>query len=486
MHSTLFRVLWAASAVLCILLFATFNSGCQTIGYYSQAATGQLRVLSGREPVTRVMAQLDARRSDDPEAAKLYERLAFTQRVLEFSEAQLQLPVGDRYRTYVELNRSAVTWNVFAAPSLSLRPRRWCYPLVGCAPYRGYFNEEAARRQAAALERAGFETYVAPVAAYSTLGWFADPLMSSFIAWPEPNLAELLFHELAHGVVWVPGDVAFNEAFATFVGRQGLAQWLEASGDHEGELRQQEARALWRRMLSLLEQTRQALVGVYRSHLPDAEKERLKGEVMLASRACYSEHRDKLGHGRYDALMFGLNNARLASIATYEDLVPAFAALFESVDGSWPDFFGRVRALVEQERVPAAWLRASADELSRHQQEAEGADDRRSHQIECEALSRHFLYREFAGREHDDVGRGGDGEHERAGSAHGGGDHEQLRVHAGAQGAGSQNGHEQRGGGRVAGRLGQEGHAQADAEHHHQNVQGGESREQGADGLAQA
>jgi predicted aminopeptidase len=255
---------------------------------------------------------------------------------------------------------------------------------------------------------------VAPVPAHSTLGWFADPLLSSFITWPEPNLAELLFHELAHGVVWVPDDVAFNEAFATFVGRQGLAQWLEATGDRDGEARAQEARAVWRRVLNLLERTRLALASVYRSHLPEPERLQLKADVMAATRGCYNDHRERLGHGRYDGLVLGLNNARLASISTYEDLVPAFAALFESVDRRWPAFFEQVQALVRQEQVPATWLRASAEEVSRHQQVAQGGDHHDADEIECEALSRHFFDREFAGREHDDVGRGGDRKHEGA------------------------------------------------------------------------
>lgn len=413
-HSTPFRVVWAAVAAFGVTTFLLLNSGCQTIGYYSQAASGQWQVLRDREPVERVMATLEERRADDPEAELLYQRLAFTQRLLAFSEQQLAMPVGDRYRSYVDLGRPAVTWNVFAAPELSLQPRRWCYPLVGCAPYRGYFSEAAARREAAALERAGFETQVAPVAAYSTLGWFADPLLSSFITWPEPNLAELLLHELAHGVVWVKGDVAFNEAFATFVGRQGLAEWLHALGDHEGEQRQQQARLAWRRVLSLLERTSLALATVYRSHLPPSEQRALKAEIMAATRGCYAEQREQLGRGRYDALMAGLNNARLASIATYEDLVPAFRALFESVDGRWPDFFDSVRAIVEQEQVPVEWLRASAADALRHQQIAEAGDDDRTYEVECEPLTRHFLDREFAGREHDDVGRRGDGQHERA------------------------------------------------------------------------
>jgi predicted aminopeptidase len=224
----------------------------------------------------------------------------------------------------------------------------------------------------------------------------------------------LLIHELAHGVLWVKGDVAFNEAFATFVGRQGMAEWLQLAGDDEGQRRQEDVRRVWRRMLSLLERSRSALDAVYRSHLPPAEQLVLKEEVMGATRACYAEQRDRLGRGRYDGLMDGLNNARLASIATYEDLVPAFRALFESVDGRWPDFFNQVRAIVEQERVPVAWLRASAEEALRHQQVAESGDDDRAEEVECEPLTRHLLDREFAGREHDDVGRRRHRQHERA------------------------------------------------------------------------
>lgn len=407
MHSTALRRLLILVAVLGATVLAT---GCQTINYYSHAALGQLRVLTGREPVPRVLARLDDRRAGDPEAELLYQRLAFSQAVLAFAETELGLSAGDRYRTYVDLERPAVVWNLFAAPELSLEPYRWCYPVVGCAPYRGYFDQTYAERSARSLQQQGFDTYLGPVAAYSTLGWFADPLLSSFVTWPEPDLAALLFHELAHGQAWAPGDVAFNESFATFVGRQGLSVWLSAQGNDTVELERLAVMSARRRLLGLLAHTRKALRQVYASGLSDEVKRELKAEVLAAAKICYVDQRERLGGGRFDGLMAGLNNAKLASVAAYEDLVPAFADLFEAVDGSWQAFYERVRALTElkpgERRVA---LRGSS-----YQQVAQRADDEGADEIQCETLSGHLFDAEFAGGVHDDVGRGGHRQHEGA------------------------------------------------------------------------
>lgn len=411
-HFTVFGRLATAAAVLALVLLGT---GCQSLNYYSHAALGQLRVLTGREPVERVLARLEAERADDPQADLLYQRLKFSQEVLEFAERELALDPGDRYRTYVDLHRPAVVWNVFAVPELSLTPYRWCYPVVGCAPYRGYFDREYAERDARRLEQQGYETFVGGVAAYSTLGWFADPLLSSFVTWPEPDLAALLFHELAHGQAWVPGDVAFNESFATFVGRQGLSAWLSAHGQVQVELDRLRALSERRRLLDLLGQTRKALRQVYTSRFSDDVKRRLKADVLAAASQCYVDHRERLGGGRFDPLMAGLNNARLVSVATYEDLVPGFARLFESVDGSWHAFFERVRALTELgpgERRAA--LLEGVEPASRYQQVAHDREHGRADEIHCEALSRHLFDGEFAGRIDDHVGGRGDGQHEGA------------------------------------------------------------------------
>ena len=254
MHSTPSRRRWRV--LLAGLLLLPVAGGCQTVAYYAHTALGQWRVLQAREPVDQVLADLEPRRDGDPAAAQLYRRLSYSQAVLDFAARRLALDADGRYRTYVALERPAVVWNVFAAPPLSLEPHRWCYPIVGCAPYRGFFDEAYARRRAEALARRGLETYVGPVAAYSTLGWFEDPLLSTFVAWTEPDLAALLFHELAHGEVWAAGDVAFNESFATFVGRQGLTAWLESRGESGALAARARAEADRARLLKLLDDVR--------------------------------------------------------------------------------------------------------------------------------------------------------------------------------------------------------------------------------------
>lgn len=406
-HSTVFARVATAIAVLGLVLLGT---GCQTLNYYSHAALGQLRVLTGRQPVDRVLTRLDAQRASDPRAELIYQRLVFSQQVLDFAEHELALAPGDRYRTYVDLNRNAVVWNVFAAPELSLTPYRWCYPVVGCAPYRGYFDKDYAERDARRLERQGYETFVGGVAAYSTLGWFSDPLMSSFVTWPEPDLASLLFHELAHGQAWVPGDVAFNESFATFVGRQGLTVWLNARGEVDVELEWLAALSERRRLLDLLAQTRRALRQVYSSRFDDEVKRRLKADVLAATMQCYVDQRDRLGDGRFDGLMAGLNNARLVSVSTYEDMVPGFARLFEAVGGSWSAFFERVRALTELsagERRAA--LLEGLEPAAGQQLVAQHGESGRVGDIQCESLSGRLFDADFAGRRDERAGNGDTG-----------------------------------------------------------------------------
>ncbi len=386
---------------LAILLAAALAAaGCQSLGYYAQAAWGQVWLLQQRQPVERLLQDLSE--TADPEAAGLRERLAYSQRVLDFAEAELGLPVGRNYRAYVDLERPYVVWTLFAAPELSLEPVTWCYPIVGCAPYRGYFSETAANLEAARLQRRGMDVHLGGVAAYSTLGWFADPLLSSFIYWSDAGLAELLFHELAHGAVWLPGDVAFNESFATFVGAQGLAAWRAAGEAAPAEAPELSSRAGWRGLLQVLEATRDRLDAVYRGEQPPATQYWHKQRLIEGARDCYRAHREVLGGGRFDELMAGLNNAVLVSISTYEDLVPAFERLFIEQDRDWPRFFDATRALAA---LPEDDRRVRLERL-RDQQIAEQGDDQGAEQIECEAFFRHGGDGEAVGAEHDDI-RGG-------------------------------------------------------------------------------
>ena len=202
--------------------------GCESLRFYKQAALGQLSLLQQAEDV-------DALVTDPSTPEGLRQRLETVQGILQFAEQQLDLPVGDRYQRYVGLEQDFVVWSVFVAPPLVMNSVQWCYPLVGCAPYRGYFDQADAVALAANYADRGFDTYVAGVSAYSTLGWFKDPLLSSFVFYSEPALTNLLFHELAHSKVWVNNDVAFNESFASFVGLQGTRQWLSLGRDQYSE-----------------------------------------------------------------------------------------------------------------------------------------------------------------------------------------------------------------------------------------------------------
>lgn len=396
-------------------------SGCQSLGYYGHAAAGQIRLMQAREPVDEIVAELrqrDADGSEQLDAADrlLLHRLTLTRQLLEFAETTLTLPVGRRYRSYVDLERPYVVWNLFAAPPLSLEAHRWCYPLVGCAPYRGFFDPTRAEQQARQLQAAGLETYVGGVAAYSTLGWFADPLLSSFVFWPEPQLAELLFHELAHGVVWVRGDVGFNESFATFVGTQGVSDWYASRGGAPVGVPATRLDG-WQRLQGLLTRLRGALKELYGSDLEDDRKSAEKTRLLAAARDCYADQRALLGGGRYDTLLASLNNAVLASLATYQDLVPAFRRLFGRHHGDWASFFAAVRALAAMpapDRAAALGVVPAAGNASAQQQIADGGDDGGADEVQCEALSRHGFHGEASRAVNDDVGGGGHRQHESA------------------------------------------------------------------------
>lgn len=392
----------AAGAVLVSVLFV---GGCETLGYYSQAISGQLRLLKQREPVTEVLRDIDAR--DEPTASdeRLREQLLLSQRMLEFAESHLDLAAGNRYRTYVAVDAPAVVWNLFAAPALSLEAETWCYPFVGCAPYRGYFDHDRAVAFRETLAGRGLDTYVGEVAAYSTLGWFDDPLLSTFVDWPEANLARLLFHELAHSRVWLKGDVAFNESFASFVGGEGMARWL-AEEDKEADYRAYvERRRDWRRLLTVLEALRNALRELYEGDLPDTAKLVAKHQLLAEVRACYQSNRQAFGSGRYDRLMQELNNAFLVSLSTYREHERAFAALFSNSNQQWSIFYAAVEDLALSSRSD----RVAQLGLLRKKQIQHAGDDESTDDVQCESFTRHGFNRETAGAEHDDIRRGRDG-----------------------------------------------------------------------------
>lgn len=319
------------------------STGCSTLGYWGQAAAGHLALLSAAQPVQALL--------DDPHTEpKLKSQLEQAQRLRAFATHELALPDNRSYTAYADVGREAVVWNVFATPPLSLELTTWCYPLFGCAGYRGYFDKARAEDFAAELRAQGQDVYVAPVPAYSTLGWMnwagGDPLLNTFIHWSTPELARLLFHELAHQVVYVKDDTAFNESFATAVERAGVQRWLERHGDAMQRAQWQAVSARREAFLHVMQTHRRQLQAVYASDAPEQLKRTRKHEVLESLRAALEPLLS--GPRRAAYLQAPLGGAHLAAVAAYHDHVPAFEVMLAQEQGDWPRFYARVRALAQR------------------------------------------------------------------------------------------------------------------------------------------
>jgi predicted aminopeptidase len=324
------------------LLAAALLSGC-SLGYYAQSVGGHLDLMQRARPVEDWLA-------DSATAASLRERLQLAQRLREFAVRELRLPDNASYRRYAELPRAAAVWNVVAAPELSLTLQTWCFPVAGCVGYRGYFDRAEADALASELRAQGLDVDVYGVPAYSTLGWTnwlgGDPLLSTFIRWPESELARLLFHELAHQIVYVPGDTTFNESYATAVERLGVRRWLQQAGpatqaEHAAlETRRQDFRALTRK-------ARQELDALFRNPASDADKRAGKAALMTRLRADHQTLKaDRWGgFAGYDGWFARANNATLGVLGAYDELVPAFERLFERQGSDFERFHAEVKRL---------------------------------------------------------------------------------------------------------------------------------------------
>lgn len=344
---------------------AVMLGGCQA-GYYLHLAGGHLDLMRAREPVGDVLAS-------DRVSAEVRHKLSLSREVRDFAAAQLQLPVGDAYSTYVALDRDWVTWNLFAAPRLSLEPRTWCYPIVGCASYRGYFDRARAEREAARLRKQGLEVYAGGSVAYSTLGWFADPLVSPMFSGDDLWFAELLFHELVHRRVYIADDTRFNESLATAVARQGVRLWLAREGAADRDaLQTLAARATAReKVFVLVTQTRQQLEQLYASSRRAEEKrhlsEALRWQLRARFKAAVRSYPELAG---YRAWFDGpLNNAQLNTLADYEGLVPAFDALYSQCQGGWDCFWNEVERIAA---LPAERRAGLLEALSNDENGGEG------------------------------------------------------------------------------------------------------------------
>lgn len=332
-----------AAAALCIAVLPLGLGACSAVPYYSQAIAGEFSLLTSARPLAEVIA-------DPATPADVRERLELAARIRSFASQDLALPDNRSYTRYADLHRSSAVWNVFATAELSLTLKTWCYPLFGCAGYRGYFAQRDAEHLAGELRAAGLDVYVGAVPAYSTLGWFSDPLLSTFIRWPEPELARLIFHELAHQVVYVADDTRFNESFATAVEQAGLERWVAARHDPALDAQYALYRLRHGDFLELMAQVHRQLAALYASGADEQAQRSGKQAIFAALAARYHRVRDERwgGFAGYDAFFDApWNNARVAAMAAYQDDVPAFDALLAREHGDLPRFFGAVRALAK-------------------------------------------------------------------------------------------------------------------------------------------
>ncbi|MDP9007514.1 MAG: aminopeptidase [Pseudomonadota bacterium] len=325
-------------ASVAIALIVTLSGGC----YLLQSAQGHLALMSKREPITGVI--------DEPTTSPTVRaQLQSVTAIRDFASRALGLPDNGSYRKYAEIGRPYVVWNVVAAPEFSVDPKQWCFPIVGCVAYRGYFVEGRARRFAAGLHAKGFDVVVGGVAAYSTLGHFDDPILSSMVGWNDVELASIIFHELTHQLLYVPNDASFNEALATTVEEEGVRRWLQQQGREKDLADHLVQQRRYLEVIALMSEARNSLRTLYASGLPPPLMRERKRKMFEELRAAYAALKAPWGaHAPFEAWFAAdINNAHLASIATYFTCVPGFERELKAVGGNLPAFYRRVRQLAK-------------------------------------------------------------------------------------------------------------------------------------------
>ncbi len=335
------RALVAAAALAAIAA----AGGCSTVAYYGQAVGGHIELMHRTRPIEQVLA-------DGATEPALRARLERVLEIREFASRELALPDNGSYRGYADLGRPYVVWNVVAAPELAIAPRPSCFLVVGCVSYRGYYSRDRAEAFAAELAAQGYDVFVYGVPAYSTLGWFDDPILNTFVRYPDAELARLVFHELAHQVVYLKGDTTFNESFAVAVEEEGLRRWLPGRVTEEERAAYLLGRERRAAFVALVLRYRARLGTLYESSASDAEKRAGKARLLAELDAEYRALRDGEwgGWAGYDRWFEkGVNNAQLASVATYEELVPAFRALLAREGGDLRRFYAAVGTLARLE-----------------------------------------------------------------------------------------------------------------------------------------
>ena len=314
--------------------------GCSTLGYYAQAISGQMELIHKARPIPDVIA-------DPATSAEVKRKLERVVQIRNYASQALSLPDNESYRRYADLQRPYVVWNVFAAPEFSVEPRQWCFPFAGCVGYKGYFAQAGAERFAAEVRAEGFDVYIGGVPAYSTLGWFKDPVLNTFIRYPDAEIARLIFHELAHQVAYAKGDTTFNESFAVTVEEEGVQRWLAAYGTPEQKSAFEQAQVHRQAFMEMVARYCLRLAELYREPLPAEAMRARKVQVFAQMHADYLALKQSWGgFSGYDWWFDQpLNNAQLASVAIYTQLVPAFEALLRSRGGDLPAFYKEVKRL---------------------------------------------------------------------------------------------------------------------------------------------
>ncbi len=330
---------------LCLIL-----TGCETSRFLGQAVHGQIDMWRRETPISTLL-----QKTNTPADTK--RRLELVQAYRKFAQKELGLPAGRSYLGYADLERPFVSWTVSATPEFSMEDKKWWFPIVGSVSYRGYFEEQAAKRYAATLKAKGMDVSIGGVSAYSTLGWFADPVLNTFLFDPEEELADLIFHELTHRLLYVPGDTDFNEAFATFVAQEGLRRWFRVHPDSEMEKRWRAKEARWAEFRSAVLETGSRLKRLYARPIAETgtDLRAAKAAEITRLRDHLTElNRNWAGEPDISAWLINpINNASINSVATYHRWVPAFAELLREHSGDLPSFYDEVRRtgkLPESER----------------------------------------------------------------------------------------------------------------------------------------
>ena len=331
--------------ILGILFVGLAFSGCGTIEYYGQAIQGQYQIFANQRPISDIA--FDSQSSDS-----LRQKLSFILDVRQFAESELHLPVGNNYFHYVDIKRPYAVWTISATPEFSLTPHTWRYPVVGRASYRGYFSEKKARQYARELSGRGLDVHVGGVSAYSTLGWFDDPVLSSFLRYPDASMAGLIFHELAHRILYIKGDTAFNEGFASFVEQEGLRKWQPFpelfDGNHDYAMKSIRRREFNEMVMNC----RYKLESLYQSPIPDEEKRKKKAAIFSDLQEEFNRRKAAdADWSVYDNWMnTSLNNAKISGVVAYHDFVPAFRQILAENEGDLKQFYDACRKLSQTEK----------------------------------------------------------------------------------------------------------------------------------------